>query len=287
MLIVCTPHIQGFMNRIVVALAVAAALSLVGCNRGAARPCGSTAVAASNPDPAHNSRNSLDWAGTYSGTVPCADCEGIATRLTLRADGTFTLQTQYLGKSEEIFSRQGTFTWDGDDNHILLQGIDGGPNKYLVGEGRLIQRDIHGAPITGDLAAHYVLHLTATDPTSASVSSLEGTHWKLVELMGKPVPAADDDHREAHIVLDAEERLASGNAGCNRFFASYELDAAAGRLRFGMAGGTMMACPDMSIEQAFHQALPQVDNYAIGADGTLSLHRARMAPLMRFTAVTR
>ena len=26
-----------------------------------------------------NSMTALDWAGTYKGTVPCADCEGIET----------------------------------------------------------------------------------------------------------------------------------------------------------------------------------------------------------------
>ena len=38
------------------------------------------------PDPAHNSRNSLDWAGIYEGVLPCADCPGIQTRLTLSRD---------------------------------------------------------------------------------------------------------------------------------------------------------------------------------------------------------
>ncbi len=28
-----------------------------------------------------NSQNSLDWPGTYTGTLPCADCEGIKTEI--------------------------------------------------------------------------------------------------------------------------------------------------------------------------------------------------------------
>jgi heat shock protein HslJ/uncharacterized lipoprotein NlpE involved in copper resistance len=247
--------------------------------------------APANPAPADNSRTSLDWAGTYSGTVPCADCQGIATRLTINSDGTYVLQTQYLGKSDELLVTEGSFTWQDDGNHIVLQGIGSGPSIYQVGENHLRQRDLQGRPIEGELADNHVLHKVMPRATMAARMSadapkppLEGTHWKLVELMGKPVPGADHPARAAHIVFDAREKRAAGSSGCNRFFAGYELDEATGRLRFGKAGSTLMACPDMSTEQAFHKALEQVDNYSIGDDGRLSLNRAGMAPLMRFQA---
>ena len=47
-------------------------------------------------DPAHNSRNSLDFAGVYEGVLPCADCPGIQTRLTLNRDVSYELSTLYL-----------------------------------------------------------------------------------------------------------------------------------------------------------------------------------------------
>ena len=56
--------------------ALAVALSAVVAPVGAA--------AAAGADAAHNSRNALDWAGTYEGVLPCADCPGIQTRLSLR-----------------------------------------------------------------------------------------------------------------------------------------------------------------------------------------------------------
>ncbi|MCW5899835.1 MAG: copper resistance protein NlpE N-terminal domain-containing protein [Flavobacteriales bacterium] len=244
-----------------------------------------------DPTPADNSRTSLDWAGTYSGTVPCADCEGIATRLTIHSDGTYVLQTQYLGKSDELFVKEGAFDWKEDGNHIVLQGIENGPSIYQVGENHLRQRDMSGNPITGELADNYVLRkampmaaMAARMSTEPVKPALEGTHWNLVELMGKPVPPPAEPRQQAHIVFDAQEKRAFGHAGCNRFFAGYELDEAAGRLRFSKAGSTMMACPDMSVEDAFLKALAQVDNYSIGEDGRLSLNKARMAPLMRFAA---
>ncbi|MFN3874705.1 MAG: copper resistance protein NlpE N-terminal domain-containing protein [Flavobacteriales bacterium] len=243
-----------------------------------------------NPAPADNSRTSLDWAGTYSGTMPCADCEGIATRLTLNDDGTYLLQTQYLGKGDELFVHEGRFDWKGDGNHIMLQGIEDGPSIYQVGENHLRQRDMEGKPITGDLADNYVLRkampmaaMAARMSAEPMKPSLAGTHWRLVELMGKPVPPPAEPRQQAHIEFDAQEGRAFGNAGCNRFFAGYEIDEASGRLRFSKVGSTMMACPDMSIEDAFHKALVQVDGYSIGEDGRLSLNKAR-APLMRFAA---
>ena len=53
----------------------------------------------------HNSRNSLNWAGVYAGTLPCADCPGIQTRLTLGNDGTFEKQSRYLDRDAGLMSR--------------------------------------------------------------------------------------------------------------------------------------------------------------------------------------
>ena len=47
----------------------------------------------------------------------------------------------------------------------------------------------------------------------------------------------------------------------------------------------MMACPDRrETEAAFMDMLRSIDNFSI-SDETLSLNRARMAPLARFEAV--
>jgi heat shock protein HslJ len=49
---------------------------------------------------------------------------------------------------------------------------------------------------------------------------------------------------------------------------------------------TLMACPDMETEQMLLGIFERVDNYSLSADGkTLSLNKARMAPLARFEAV--
>lgn len=99
------------------------------------------------------SQNSLDWAGSYEGVLPCASCEGIQTLITLQADNRFVQETVYLGKDEKIFKLIGKAVWDEKGQKITLD--DG--TQYLVGENQLIMLDTEGKRITGDLAANYVL----------------------------------------------------------------------------------------------------------------------------------
>ncbi|CAM3779472.1 copper resistance protein NlpE [Bordetella tumulicola] len=104
----------------------------------------------------HNARNALDWAGTYEGTLPCADCSGIHTRLVLMQDGTYELQTRYLDRQSHPTAVSGTFTWQPDGSTILLD-MSGDEQRYFVSEGRLIMLYQDGTRPTGPLAQHYEL----------------------------------------------------------------------------------------------------------------------------------
>lgn len=109
-------------------------------------------------DTVHTSQVSLDWAGMYKGVVPCADCEGIETTVVLNADQTYLLRTAYLGKPDALASEKtGTFTWNAAGNTVVLSSLENAPNQYFVGENQLIQLDLAGNKITGDLAQKYVL----------------------------------------------------------------------------------------------------------------------------------
>lgn len=102
-----------------------------------------TAAAASVVD-AHNSRNSLDWAGTYQGVLPCADCPGIKTRLVLHSDGRFDLQTQYLDRQPKPESVSGRFSWNSAGSAITLDAAGSG-QQFQLGEGRLLQLNRDGS----------------------------------------------------------------------------------------------------------------------------------------------
>ena len=116
----------------------------------------SSCVSTRGIDGTHNSRNSLDWAGVYTGTIPAADVSGINVRLRLNQDESFVLQYEYLDKPDNQFNWTGSFTWDKKGNIITLKLKDT-PPYYKVEENRLIQLDMKGKPITGNLADNYVL----------------------------------------------------------------------------------------------------------------------------------
>jgi len=104
----------------------------------------------------HNSRNSLDWPGTYTGVIPSASGMGIEVRLTLRANNTYTLIYNYIGRADADFSSMGYFTWNSAGSIITLDAYTG-PQFYQVGENMLRQLDLEGRVITGDLADMYIL----------------------------------------------------------------------------------------------------------------------------------
>ena len=110
-------------------------------------------------DSAHNSRNSLDWQGTYTGMIPAASAPGIDIRMTLNADETFQLRYEYVDRANSTYNEAGSFTWDKTGNNITLdtKDTDGGLRYYKVGENTLTVLDIKGNVITGDLADLYIL----------------------------------------------------------------------------------------------------------------------------------
>jgi uncharacterized lipoprotein NlpE involved in copper resistance len=101
-------------------------------------------------------KTSLDWAGVYTGTIPSAGGSGIDVRLKINKDETFELSYKYLDRPpENSFISTGSFKWD-DGNTITLD-IKDTPSHYKVAKNKLIQLDMSGKPITGNLADNYVL----------------------------------------------------------------------------------------------------------------------------------
>jgi len=123
--------------------------------------CGASDQASNQPssqpvDAAHNSENSLDWAGVYAGVIPAASGPGINATITLRNDLTYEVQYQYIDRPDGDFTFAGNFRWNDAGNTITLDATNVPPH-YRVVEGRLIQLDMEGNPITGALADEYVL----------------------------------------------------------------------------------------------------------------------------------
>ena len=108
-------------------------------------------------------------------------------------------------------------------------------------------------------------------------SSIKGTKWKLVKLMGKDV-----SDKNAYILFSSEENKVYGNASCNNFNGSYELSVG-NQIKLSKIAATLMACPDMKVENEFMDILGKVDNYSINGK-SMTLNKARMAPMAVFVA---
>lgn len=98
------------------------------------------------------------WTGNYSGSLPCGDCKGILTKITLNADKTFTLSSQYIGKETTPNVYKGTYTLD--DKNIVTLDAEGDHLKFLVMEGddMIVKLDKFGNEEQAGPAARYYLH---------------------------------------------------------------------------------------------------------------------------------
>lgn len=222
----------------------------------------------------HTAEISLDWQGTYSGNLPCADCDYIETELTLTDDLTYVLTTQYIGKDKqpELNTFEGEFTWQA--NNVKLEGIPANerPDMFKVEENQVRQLDMEGNEITGDLAQHYVMRKNGN-------STIEDKRWQLVELNGQAIKGAADTH---YVIFHSKEGRLEAKVDCNMLLNDYKIK---NELQLKIVPGisTLMACPG-DLEQQFAEMLFLADN--MSTDGsTLTLNKGRMAPLARFELV--
>lgn len=63
----------------------------------------------------------LSFTGNYEGKIPCADCPGIETKLTLNDDKTFVLESNYLEKKDGKITDKGSFEVSPDGEFITLK----------------------------------------------------------------------------------------------------------------------------------------------------------------------
>lgn len=102
----------------------------------------------------HTLPDGRDFSGTYEGTLPAADADGIKTSLKLNNDNTYQLESVYIGKSDDTFEQRGTYEVKGD---ILTLIANGSEEYYLLGDDYITKLDNEKQPITGEFAENYRL----------------------------------------------------------------------------------------------------------------------------------
>ncbi len=146
-LMVCLIRQETGMKKIFLLLALP--LVLAACQT----PTAPSHEASTVVDTHHTAENSLDWAGRYTGLLPCADCEGIQTQLTLHSDKTYVLEEHYVknGRALHPSTQTGRFQFDTGHPALIRLGNTTPQRVYFIGEGYAEARDAQGNKISSQL----------------------------------------------------------------------------------------------------------------------------------------
>lgn len=147
------------MKRVLVVFGICLAAWLVSCK---GKPENQTSSPSEGAATHQNEKelaasSSQDVVGTYTGTLPCADCPGIKVEIILDADKSFTYNSTYIDRNANApIEDIGEWSLKGD---ILTLTYDDSstPTKFFVGEGYIQQLDGDGKKITGKLANMFIL----------------------------------------------------------------------------------------------------------------------------------
>ena len=259
---------------------------------------------------ATNAKNAIDLSGIYKGILPCADCDGLETEITINENATFCLKTKYQGKGNKVFEQKGTFTWNKAGNIIIFSGIKNAPNKYFVSKNRITQLDMSGKKIVGSLTKAYILSKQAIDTTTIETadlskstvnlnnrmeattviqkvnpavgkSTLAETTWKLIVLNKKIV--VQNGRKPYFLKLNSKDGKFSAYIGCKAIIGRYVM-ASANTLAFSEVGPTKKTCPNLLLETNFITMLEKTNSYVLDKE-TLTLYGKGKVTLARFEAI--
>lgn len=101
----------------------------------------------------------LDFHGVFYGYVPCNDCNGIKTTLSLKQNNNYLLVTQPARDSSREFYEKGKYTWNEETNILVLTPRKDEPARQyqIKDEGTIVQMNSDGTPMAEELADSYTL----------------------------------------------------------------------------------------------------------------------------------
>lgn len=103
---------------------------------------------------------SQDFHGVFYGYVPCDDCDGIKSTLSLNQKNNYSLVTQPARQSNKEYYEKGKYDWNEDT--LILTLTPRGKNitrQYLIqSEGSIIQLDENGKRYNGWDSDRYILN---------------------------------------------------------------------------------------------------------------------------------
>ncbi|MFU8822331.1 MAG: copper resistance protein NlpE N-terminal domain-containing protein, partial [Gammaproteobacteria bacterium] len=209
----------------------------------------------------HTSRVSIDWAGSYEGLLPCAECADLHVKLILARDGSFEIVSRPLVRGAAPASERGQLDW-GPGGNIIILGTASGEQRFAVGEGRLLLLEAGQTQPAWD-RSEAILPQSAVgghSPRQELGELLEDHRWMLVD-------ATDANHQRLDALFPEPERSFSfefagsrlhAQGGCNGVRGAFLIDAD-GLLVVTGGMSTMMACakPLMEADAALSALLAE------------------------------
>lgn len=146
-------------NWIILAISVLATLSSCSNEKAAPKMTGKIATTSTeNVTAIDNKLDLVSVAGTYEGTLPAADCPGIKTELTIKADSTYELKQDYIDRKDGHDEAAGIFKVLKGNVLMLVRPSSGEHTFYkMKGDDRIIMTDSLGNEPEGATAKLYVL----------------------------------------------------------------------------------------------------------------------------------
>lgn len=107
---------------------------------------------------------SLDFHGIFYGYLPCNDCDGIKSTLSLKQNNNYLLVTQPARDSSREYYEKGKYKWD-EENHLLIltSRKDSSTRQFLIkDEGTIVQLNSDGTRMSEELEDDYTLQRSDT-----------------------------------------------------------------------------------------------------------------------------
>lgn len=111
-----------------------------------------------------NHDKSLDFHGIFYGFLPCNDCNGIKTTLSLKQNNNYLLVTQPARESSREFYEKGKYSWNEENHTLVLTPRKGSESRYYLikEEGIIVQMNSDGTPMSEELEDSYTLRRSDT-----------------------------------------------------------------------------------------------------------------------------
>jgi len=117
---------------------------------------------------AHINRDkSQDFHGIFYGYLPCTDCDGVKTTLSLKQNQNYLLVTQPARDSSREYYEKGKYEWN-EETRVLTLTPRNKPEKHfyqIKDEGTIVQMSPDGTPMSKDLEEEYTLQNSDTAKT--------------------------------------------------------------------------------------------------------------------------